>query len=133
MQGRAIDTGLRVLVIDDDLEVLCLMQEGLGLFGCTVWTACDGEAGISLWRDREVDVVICDLDMPKMSGWQVGKAIKELSGEQGKKKGPFAILTGRTYRSPQEQTLSECGVDVVLHKPISLHSLLGQIKKMTHY
>ena len=66
----------RLLVIDDDPELLEVLQAWLGIFGCHVDTALNGLAALSLARRNHYDVVITDLQMPSLNGLQLLPILK---------------------------------------------------------
>ena len=104
---------LRVLVVDDDPAVLAAMQEALGALGYSAQGAASGGAALGLVREQHFDVVVTDLGMPGMSGWQVAEDVKRLSpGTQ------VMILTG--WGDTIEPTRH---VDETLTKPVELSAL----------
>ncbi len=73
--------GLNVLVIDDEEIIVEMLDTMLERFGITVNTALGGRQGISCFAEREgeLDLVILDIDMPDVDGWEVYRAIRERS------------------------------------------------------
>jgi DNA-binding NtrC family response regulator len=67
----------RVLVVDDDAEVVRLLEQDLTACGFTVLPACSGTAGVRLLRDTPVDVVVTDLRMPDVDGLEIVRAAAE--------------------------------------------------------
>ncbi|MFC1836496.1 response regulator, partial [Thermodesulfobacteriota bacterium] len=99
-------------------------------FGHDVQTASSGERGIELFKNQEVDVVICDLGMPEMNGWDVGRAIKKYCEETGSPKTPFILLTGWGGQLTLDGNMIESGIDKVLEKPVNLADLLSEIESV---
>jgi PAS domain S-box-containing protein len=122
------DMELRILAIDDMQLLLSMLKEGLTEFGQTVLTALSGQEGLELFKRHEVDLVICDLGMPELNGWQVGKAIKNLCREKGVPKTPFILLTGWSGQFDEEQKMIESGVDAIVEKPVDISKLVGVIR-----
>ena len=66
---------LNVLVIDDMVPIVMLIEEILTNHKQTVFSATLGEDALEIFMNNQIDLVICDLGMPGMNGWEVGKAI----------------------------------------------------------
>ncbi len=79
----------RALVIDDDTRVRDTLQEIMTSFGYSAATAASGPEGISLFDKGRYDVVLTDLMMPDMTGWEVLAAVRALDPEI-----PVIIVTG---------------------------------------
>ena len=128
-----IKTGpLTVLVIDDSRPIVTLLEDLLTAYGQTVLGACSGVEGVRLFDDNHVDIVICDLGMPDMSGWEVGRKIVSISAQRGVSKPPFLLLTGWGGQTLEHSRLKESGVDGVMEKPIDAKRLFGLLQKVTH-
>ncbi len=104
---------LRVLLVDDDPMVLAAMREALDVVGYPALGAPDGPTAVAMARQQPFDVVISDLGMPGMSGWQVAEEIKRLAPET-----QVLILTG--WGDTIESTRY---VEETLTKPVELAKL----------
>jgi CheY-like chemotaxis protein len=124
-------TGLSVLVVDDLQTVLNIVRRGLTGFGYTVFTALCGEEGLEIFRDNVIDVVVCDLAMRGMTGWDVGTAIKEICAKRGTPEVPFIMIAGWGDQVQEPKRLKESGVDAVLEKPVDLSKLLEVVGRVT--
>lgn len=122
---------LRILVIDDSRQIVTLLKEILEGYRQKVLGACSGEEGLDLFNKNEVDVVICDLGMPGMSGWQVGKRLVSSCRQRGIPKIPFILLTGWGGQSLEQDKLTESGVDGIMEKPVDMRKLIGLISSVT--
>jgi len=113
-----------VLVIDDDAGVRESLQMALEDWGFRVICAPDGEIGILRAVKDDPDLIICDMMMPKASGFIVLDRLKNHLGL----KIPIIMLTGN--ESDQQRTFAEVlGVDHYLHKPVrplQLQQTIGQ-------
>lgn len=118
----------RILAIDDLDVIVRSLQMGLHRLGCPVITACSGEEGLALLAENEVDVVICDLGMPGMSGWQVGSEIKERFERAGTRKPRFVLMTGWGSVEVSADKVSASGVDVTLNKPFDIEMAVDAIE-----
>jgi DNA-binding response OmpR family regulator len=82
----------RVLVIDDEAPIRLICRVNLELEGIEVLEAADGAAGLELVRQRQPDVVLLDLMLPRLDGWQVTEA---MLGDGRTSEIPIVFLTGR--------------------------------------
>ncbi len=114
---------LTILAIDDMPAAVKLLKTGLEKHSCKVCTAVSGEEGLQVFRENPVDLVVCDIGMPEMNGWEVGKAIKEICRERNIPKPPFMLLTGWGGQSEEKERIAESGVDAVVEKPITIPGL----------
>jgi len=121
---------LKILVIDDSEPIVRLLHDLLTLQHQTVLTAVSATEGLDLFRDHEVDLVICDLGMPGMSGWEVGSMVRSICRERGIPKTPFILLTGWGGQSLPREKIAESGIDSVLEKPVDNPKLFGMIQKV---
>ena len=69
--------GTRILVVDDDPGICHSLKEILEADGCSVETACDGAEGLRLIESAEFDLVLSDVVMPSMDGYELFKAVRE--------------------------------------------------------
>ena len=115
---------LNILFIDDMKPLVTIMENGLEKYGQKVFSALSGREGIEIFRSNPIDVVVCDLGMEDMDGWQVGKAIMTECRDKGIPKTPFILLTGWGYDQGYQERLAESGVDAILEKPIEIDKLM---------
>ena len=66
----------RILVVDDQPPIRKLLETGLGEDGAEVWTAADGRAALALLESLEPELVLLDLTMPGMTGWEVLESLR---------------------------------------------------------
>ncbi len=92
--GMPILRSLTVLAIDDTEPVVRFLRTALEKAHYRVLSALSGPEALEIFRGHSVDVVICDLGMPGMNGWEVGKEIRETCRERKAAKTPFIMLTG---------------------------------------
>ena len=81
VQGESLPVGgsLRVLVVDDDVLVRETLREIIQILGYEAEMAGDGPSALVMVEQQPFDVVITDLGMPRMSGWQVAERVKQLT------------------------------------------------------
>jgi PAS domain S-box-containing protein len=109
-----------ILVIDDEPEIRNNLSEILSLEGHRVTVAGNGKEGLLTFRTNHFDIVLTDLGMPGMSGWQLAREIKALSPTT-----PVAIITG-WGSGPDLQQMQKAGVDLYIAKPFRI----GDVRKL---
>ena len=110
----------RVLLVDDDPRLVAVLSDMLRTEGHEVTTATNGEEALALFDPAAHDVVITDLGMPRMNGWEVAERIKTRSAATA-----VFILTG--WGEGVSVHESSQFVDRVIAKPVSAESLLEQL------
>jgi PAS domain S-box-containing protein len=121
---------LTILIIDDEPQVAALLERILTKASHTVFKALSGEEGLTVFHKESVDLVICDLGMPGMSGWDVGKAIRSICREKEIAKPAFVLLTGWGGQDLERAKIAESGTDAVVAKPIDSASLLATVQEI---
>src|SRR5574339_118041 len=111
---------VRVLAIDDDPTMRDLVAQFLSLAGYQVELADGGAAGLAAIRANPPDVVVCDVDMPGMSGFEV---LSRLRGEAATAVLPFVLLTSLSDRDSVRRGL-RLGADDFLCKPVRAPDLV---------
>ena len=113
---------IKVLVVDDESRMRKLVKDFLTREGYAVLEAGDGmEAMDIFYEDKEIALVILDVMMPKMDGWQVCREIRETS------KVPIIMLTARSEERDELQGF-ELGVDEYISKPFSPKILVARVE-----
>ena len=111
----------RILVIEDELTIRSLLVQVLMNAGHTVRWAGDGQEGLALFEKEEFDVVLTDLSMPEVSGWEVAQAVKKAHPGV-----PVILVTGWGDQMDPHH-LEKNGVDLVLAKPFRVEELLSTL------
>tara|TARA_B110000046_G_scaffold184063_2_gene221632 strand:- start:51 stop:425 length:375 start_codon:yes stop_codon:yes gene_type:complete len=114
----------KLLTIEDDLSLRETLVEILEVSGHTVVQAGDGEEGVEIFSKTAPDLVLCDINMPKMDGFAVLEKIKKLVGAG--ELPPFIFLSAKTEQKNIQYGLSLGAVDFV-SKPYSAPELLKLI------
>jgi two-component system response regulator CpxR len=113
---------IKVLTVDDDAHLTGLLGEFLKAEGGFDFLAChDGEAGVAAATRDRFDVIILDVMMPKLNGFGVLKAIREVSDT------PIIMLTARGDDFDRVLGL-ETGADDYVPKPCSLREIVARIR-----
>src|SRR6266581_5100644 len=111
----------RILVIDDDPAVTSLLKRGLSYEGFAVETAKSGAEGLAIARERPADLVILDVMMPGLGGFEVLQRLRAADEQL-----PVLMLTARDAPSDQMQGL-ETGADDYVLKPFTFEVLLARV------
>ena len=114
----------RILVIDDDPTVTSVLKRGLAYEGYTVDTAGAGAQGLTIARDHTPDLVILDLMLPGIDGFEVLKRLRAADGNL-----PVLMLTARDAPADQVQGL-ESGADDYVAKPFTFAVLAARVKAL---
>jgi CheY-like chemotaxis protein len=116
----------RALIIDDDVDLLLLVRRTLEFTaGWEVHTASSGMAGIELARRLAPDVVLVDVMMPELDGYEVCRRLK---AEEATSRIPVVLLTAR--REMNQARTNTPGVAGVLYKPFQPADLAAQIRDL---
>ncbi|WP_371187710.1 response regulator [Thalassotalea maritima] len=111
----------QLLIIDDDIELVELLSDFLANEGYQVACAYDGEQGLAKIRSGKFDLILLDVMMPKLNGFDVLKALG------GKYQTPILMLTAKDSDSDRVLGL-ELGADDYLSKPYNPSELLARIR-----
>lgn len=113
----------KVLVIDDTPEIRLIIEETLSMFGFVTVSAEDGETGVALAREHLPDLIICDVNMPKLDGFDTLTRLRE---NESTATIPFMFLSGAVER-PNVRRGMELGADDYLTKPFTPSELLAAV------
>ncbi|MBW2106178.1 MAG: response regulator [Deltaproteobacteria bacterium] len=105
----------KILVVDDDILVLEALEELLKSSGYEVSVATRGQEALEILEKERFDLLILDVVMPKMTGFDVCCAVRKRDDEMSAVK--IIMLTAKT-EVPNAETRAECGCDLYLTKPI---------------
>jgi len=111
----------RILVIDDEEVVRSVLSRTLANLNHQVTLATDGEKGVQLFKEGKFDMVLTDLGMPGMSGWEVCRMVKEISPNT-----PVGMITGWGAEMSQSK-IDEYGLDFLISKPFDLDQILNVV------
>jgi CheY-like chemotaxis protein len=115
------EVALRCLVVDDEEEVGTMLGDVLETGGHRVVVLTDGAEAIARFRAEPFDLVFTDLAMPRVSGWQVAQAVKEIAPAV-----PVVLVTGFGVELSAEERQTH-GVDVVVVKPLKIDDVLDVV------
>jgi len=113
---------LKVLVVDDEARMRKLVKDFLTIKGFSVIEAEDGEQAVDLFfRQKDIALIILDVMMPKMDGWEVCRTIRQYSQV------PIIMLTARGEERDELQGF-KLGVDEYISKPFSPKILVARVE-----
>lgn len=114
---------MRILVVDDDPEIVSFVRRGLAYEGYKVDTAADGSEALAKAREKEPDLVILDIMMPGIDGLEVSKRLRQGSDV------PILMLTAKGTVADKVTGL-ESGADDYLVKPFAFDELLARVRAL---
>jgi len=119
--------GLRVLLIEDSIDTLHMLKLWLNAFGCEVFIAADAKEGMTLATRVKPELIISDIGMPDMDGYQLMRNLRKTTGLE---RVPAIALSG--YDHPDDKELANAaGFNAHLTKPTDMRRLHSLIKKLT--
>ena len=118
-------TNQRVLVVEDNRDNMTLIVDVLESLDYDVIQAKDGEQGIELARSENPDLILMDLSLPKIDGWEATRTIK---AQDELKQIPVIALTAHAMVGDRERAL-EAGCDDYMTKPINIQTLAMKLTK----
>jgi DNA-binding response OmpR family regulator len=110
---------MKLLIVEDEARMMDLLREGLTEEGHTVVCAGDGAEGLTLARSYEFDVIILDVMMPKLSGYDLAQRLRA-----AKVRTPILMLTARDSVPDIVRGL-DVGADDYMTKPFSFDELVA--------
>ncbi len=117
-----------ILLIDDDTRLLNPIVAFLERKGYTVWSADDGHVGSTLAKQHQPDVVVCDVMMPTMDGFEV---YRSLQADPGTQSIPFIMMSALTEKEDVRRGMA-IGSDDYLMKPFTMDELVESIEARLH-
>ncbi len=114
----------RVLVVDDNSVNRKILTRQLELAGASVDSAAGGEEALDLWRQGAYDLVLADLQMPTMDGFELARRIRASEAADRRPRTPILAVTASTLEE-QEQRSRLAGMDGFITKPIGIDPLLA--------
>ena len=113
----------RILLVDDEENLVKLIEARLRYAGYDVLIARDGATGLEMARTQQPDVIILDLMLPKLNGYEVCTMLKQDTRYQ---KIPIMLCTAKGMERDKQLGL-ECGADAYMRKPFKPQEFLEQV------
>lgn len=118
---------IKILIVDDEARMRKLVKDFLSIKGYQVLEAGDGEEAVDLFfQQKDIALILLDVMMPKMDGWEVVKTIRKYSQV------PIIMLTARGEESDELQGFN-LGVDEYISKPFSPKILVARVEAILRH
>lgn len=117
---------LKILTIEDDPSITSFLNVLLTIYEMKVLIANDGATGIELARTESPDLILLDLMMPVIDGWEVCRTIRSFSQV------PIIVVSAVSGKDKIASAMA-AGANAFMEKPISIEDLVSQIKHFTGY
>ncbi len=116
--------GQRILVVDDDKEIVRILRAYLEKAGYNVLTAYDGETALHVLRSDRPDLVVLDLMLPDRDGWDITRIVR---GDPALAATPIIMLTARVESDDKILGL-DMGADDYIPKPFNPHEVVARVR-----
>ncbi len=113
----------KILIIEDEIDLIKVLKDTFEKENFQVFCAEDGEDGIEKFYEKNPDLILLDINMPKKNGWEVCKEVREQSNI------PIVMMTARDSEIDELKGLN-IGADDYITKPFSLKVLIVKVKKI---
>ncbi|MFZ0002092.1 MAG: response regulator, partial [Trebonia sp.] len=118
-------TGHRILVVDDDPRNAFVLADVLEMHGMTVVQATDGRKAIAALGAGDIDLVLMDVMMPRMDGYETTRAIRKMPEYASL---PVITVTARAMQGDREKSI-DAGASDYITKPIDIEELLNCMER----
>jgi CheY-like chemotaxis protein len=125
----AVRPGLRVLTAEDNLVNQKVVLSILELVGLTSDVVADGVEAVEAWRTCPYDLILMDVQMPRMDGVTATRTIREEEGRRGRPRTPIIAVTANAEPHEVAEYLAS-GMDAVAPKPIQVSVLFRTIEEV---
>jgi two-component system response regulator VicR len=127
VEGQMVDNLKRVVYIEDEQEMIDLVRLILSRKGYEVLGAHGGRKGLQLVKDQLPDLVLLDLMMPDMDGWEV---YQQMKANEKTRQIPVIVITAKAQSIDKVLGLHIAKVDDYISKPFSPQDLLDSVEKV---
>ena len=124
--------GLDVLIAEDNETNQIYIKYLMEQLGVSFKIVPNGRAAVDYWRSESPSIILMDVSMPEMNGYEATKAIRSAEKTRGLPRTPIVALTAHTLKGDEEKCL-EAGMDDFASKPISIIGLKSKIAKWTSF
>lgn len=113
----------KILIIEDEIDLIKILKDTFEKENFQVFCAEDGEDGIEKFYEKNLDLILLDINMPKKNGWEVCSEVRKQSNI------PIIMMTARDSEIDELKGLN-IGADDYITKPFSLKVLIVKVKKI---
>ena len=121
-----MDKKLRILLVDDEPSIVKMVSKRLETEGFEVTVAMDGQEGLEKVKALGPDLVVLDLMLPRLNGYEVCATLKKDPQYQ---KIPIIVLSARAQEKDEKEALT-CGANAYLKKPFKSQELIEKIRAL---
>jgi len=125
--AQASDKPIRVLLIEDNVDLLDALSRSLRAAGMEVTTARTGRDGLEQARQQPPDIILTDLMLPHMNGYEICTMLKQDTRYQ---RIPIVIWSATKMQEQDAQLAKECGADAFVLKTIPPKELVEKIREV---
>ena len=115
---------MKILIIEDEIKTAKFLKKGLVEAGFVVDVALDGLDGLHMAQELEIDLLVLDIMLPSMDGWQILTRLRKAG-----RNSPVLVLTARDAVAERVQGF-ELGADDYLVKPFAFSELLARVRSL---
>lgn len=119
--------GKKILVVDDDPDIVTAITVGLSETGATIHTADNGNSAVAMAEEHNPDLVILDIMLPQKSGFLV---LEKLRQHKPRGQGPRVIMITGNQGKRHRQYAEALGVDAYLSKPFRMEQLVETTRRL---
>jgi signal transduction histidine kinase/CheY-like chemotaxis protein len=119
--------GGRVLVVDDNSVNRKILARQLELAGTSADMAASGEEALAMWRSGRYDLMLADLQMPEMDGFELARRIRQGEASTGRARLPILAVTASALESEEERSRA-AGMDGFITKPVGIEQLKATLE-----
>ena len=119
----------RILLVDDEPSIVKMVGKRLEVEGFEVLIAIDGQEGLDKARAERPDLIVLDLMLPKLNGYEVCTMLKQDTRYQGI---PVVLFTAKAQEKDEKLGM-ECGANAYVKKPFRAQELLEKIRALLPY
>lgn len=124
------ETPLNILVVEDSESNQALIEIYFKQTTCNLDFADDGDKAVDMFKDSQYDLVLMDIQMPVMDGYEATRLIREIEQDKGIGPTPIVAVTANAFKEDQDQCLA-AGCTDYLTKPVSKATLLESVANHT--
>jgi len=117
----------KILIVDDNEPIRDLLKIMCSFYNLNTECVTNGQEAVNAFKKERFEIVLMDLDMPIMGGFEATRVIRQCEREKKRKRTPIIAISGTTICNPHLKCIEE-GMDGFLPKPIELDEMLDVIK-----
>jgi two-component system cell cycle response regulator DivK len=119
--------GSNILYIEDNPDNMMLVKRALESRGYTLLQALDGLSGVRMAENEEVDLILLDINLPDIDGYEVARRIRSSTNKVALAYLPIIAVTANALKGDAEKAVA-AGCDVYMSKPINIRELWARVE-----